>query len=703
MAFARNFVFLLVLLSTAFPAVGQEHPLHQLETRLRRGDQRALFELAPYFDSHKKVVQHLGYHLLQVEEARIAQRLVEENCLFTAAEITLDSATSSRQFLSFLQAHRAQLVFSPLAAAFLITPLEQRTARVQFRAVSPTRKKELEAHAQGLFSQPWARRSKIDSLVARKDPAALLVIAAELFKVRDRFDSGFLEKEAFTDLLQLLTGTEIGAEDQKREISWHPEKDFYADSQLNLLIYLATAYKQYAWSEKEAIFLNPAHLVASSGKERELFELLTSRVDSTALRAFTQLTISDPATVSGLSQEYTKASISASYALPTFPYRFLPQLALLTAYCRANQVDYVGSAALRQDIEVLKSELPFAQRYQLENKLIRSLGLAESTALEYWTMVNEQSYRLTFSSGRILDVLYSRHWPELLANRAQLNCYLKKSALFDRLGIIGACNNYRLKFAGAAPATVALLNADQTQDPDVQQEIAQILARATAPRPLAPSAKATVEWAGNQDEDIAGLEKQLAALAPQGKASVKQQAELVTLLAKISYRQIGPALQFLEPVPFANAQEKYSFMHSDWGFFLLGNFQEKAARDEFRTLYAQLSEYDLYRHYLNQAGIDYQDAARQLDYDKLYELIKFDSSQALVGGGGATDNREVYALLKLLELTFKTTLGFPHKFCNSAHMYHCSLTERTHAWMAYLEQNKLLKRRHIEPVSFSLE
>lgn len=700
MALARNFIVLLLLISSALTAVGQESSLHQLEARLRRGDQRALFELAPYFDSHKIVVQHLGYHILHVEEASIAQRLVEENCVFTAAEIKLDSATSTRQFLSFLQAHRAQLVFSPLATAFLITPLEQRTAQIQFRAISPTRKKELEAHAQALFSQPWARRGRIDSLVARKDPAALLVIAAELFKVRDRFDDGFIEKESFADLLQLLTGTEMGAEDQQREISWHPEKDFYSTSQLNLLIYLATAYKQYVWSEKEAVFLNPTHQVASSGTERELFELLTSRVDSTALRAFTQLTTSAPAPVSALSQEYTKASISASYALPTFPYRFLPQLALLTAYCRANRLDYVGSAALRQDIEALKSDLPFAKRYQLENKLIRSLSLAESTALEYWTMVNEQSYRLTFSSGRILDVLYSRHWPELLANHAQLDCYLKKSALFDRLGIIGACNNYRLKFSGATPATVAQLNAYQTQEPDVRQEIAQILARATPSRPLG---KGPVKWAGNQDEDVAGLEEQLAALAPQGKATIPQQAELVTLLAKISYRQIGTALQFLEPVPFANAQEKYSFMHSDWGFFLLGDFQQEAERDQFKKLYAQLSEYELYRHYLNQAGIDYQNANNKLDNDKLYELIKFDSSQALVGGGGATDNREVYALIKLLEITFKTTLGFPHKFCNSAHMYHCSLTERTHAWMAYLEQSKLLKRRHIEPVSFSLE
>lgn len=700
MRLLQNLLFLFLICLITLPAIGQNAPLQKLEARLMRGDTQALFELAPYFDSHKIVEEHLGYHILQVEEASIARRLVDENCLFTDREIKLSPATSAQQFLSFLQANRSQLVFSPLAAAFLVTPLEQRTAKVQFRAISATRKKELETHAQALFGQAWARRSRTDSLVARKDAAALRVIASESYKVRQRFNSGPISKEPFMELLQLLTGTEIGVEDEKQETSWHPDQDFYPTSQLNLLIYFATAYRQYIWSEKEAMFLHPAEQVANSGKERELFESLNSRFPATAMQAYVQLSTSDPAAVQALCDEYSKADLPVNRALPTFPYRFLSQLAALTDYCRANHLDYHGSSALQQDIEALKSTLPFAKRYQLENKLINSLSLSESTALEYWTLINEESYRLPFSSGRVLDVLYSRHWSELLASPAQLDCYLKKAVLFDRLGINGACNNYRLKFSGASPATMARLKSHQTQDPDIRQQIAQILSSAaSSPKP----SKGPIKWEGNQDVEVAGLEEQLAALVPQGKASAKQQAELVTLLSKISYRQIGVALAFLESVPFADAQAKYSFMNSDWGFFLLGDVQEKSEREQFKKLYAQLSEYDLYRHYLNEAGIDYQDANNRLDYDKLYELIKFDNGQALVGGGGATDNREVYALIKLLELTFKTTLGFPNKFCNSAHMFHCSLIERTHAWMGYLEQNKLLKHPHVEPVSFSLE
>ncbi|MGI4866225.1 MAG: hypothetical protein ACRYFZ_20030 [Janthinobacterium lividum] len=697
-------LWLAVIPAVAQQSVAQQSPLQQLGGRLRRGDQQALLELAPYLDSHRVVTEFLGYHVLKVEEASIAKRLLTENCLFTASELNLDSAVSARQFTTFLAANRSRLVFSPLATAFLLTPLEQRTAITHFRVISPARQQELEARAADLFGQPWAQASKVDSLVAHENPAALLVIAAELFKVRERFNE-YIAKEEYTDLLQLLTGTEIGTENERHEISWHLDKDFEPASQLNLLIYLTNAYRHYTWNQREHRFVNPAQTVAQPGREKELFDLLSSPIDSTATRAFTQLTACPPALVGALAVEQDKADINTNYALPTFPYRFLPQLALLTEYCRANGLNYTGSTALRQAIAKLKTDLSFAERYHLENQLINSLAVSESTALEYWTLINEDSFQLVFSSGRILDILYSRHWPQLLADRQQLNCYLKKAALFDRLGIIGSCSSYLLKFSNSSPATLKMLTNYQTSDNDIRQQIRAVLTNPAAThRPVtAPGSSASNHNVGNDDHTVLDLETRFRALAPQGVASAAQQQALVELLANINYQQIGTTLKLLEPIQFAEARQKYSFMQSDWGFFSLGDFDQPAVRNEFLQLYTRLSEYDLYSHYLNEAGIDYRRPDQTLDYDKLYELLKFDNTRALAGGGGATDKKEVYALVKLLELHFHTTLGFPHKFCNSASMYGCSLVERTNAWLTYLTQHQLLKRPHQEPPSFSLE
>jgi hypothetical protein len=159
-------------------------------------------------------------------------------------------------------------------------------------------------------------------------------------------------------------------------------------------------------------------------------------------------------------------------------------------------------------------------------------------------------------------------------------------------------------------------------------------------------------------------------------------------------------LEVIENYTFAYDWEKYSFMERDFGFFTVRNFYTKEAREEFIKLHARLSEYQLYAYYLEQAGIEYKTSDNQLAYDKIYELLKYNVVAAFVGGGGSKKDNEVYALVKLLELTFKTTLGYPNKLCSSNNMYACNAGGRAGAWMAYLGENKLLKQRHDEPVSF---
>jgi len=82
---------------------------------------------------------------------------------------------------------------------------------------------------------------------------------------------------------------------------------------------------------------------------------------------------------------------------------------------------------------------------------------------------------------------------------------------------------------------------------------------------------------------------------------------------------------------------------------------------------------------------------------------KYDVVSAFVGGGGGKRDNEVYALIKLLEIKFKTTLGFPPKVCNSAGVYGCDSTDRVKLWMNFLQNHNLLKTSHQTPVSFGFE
>jgi hypothetical protein len=702
----RTLTIFLFLSISVKPTAGQnlkviarDHPVYRLESRLMNGDKSALFDIAPYFDSKKKVIELLGYHLLTTAESQIAKRIVAENTLFTDDEFVITNSTT-KQFCEFLNNNKDKIIFSKLATSFLITPLENRTVNFAIRAISETKKQELQNKETTLFTPDWVTENEIDSLIKQRNPISLLSIASELFKIRSRFNRYNFYAEEFTNLLQYLTGTEIGVGNKKGEIFWHIDEDYQSESKLNLLIYFSKYYSQYKWDEKKLAFLNPKQEIKALGKEELLFQLLNNKNDSIAISAFTQLTVCNPTKVIQLAEEYESANISKSYAIPIFPYRFLKQLALLTDYCKTNNIDFVGTEDVRSHISILQSKLSFPDRRKLEDKLINFLTLDDITAFEYWALIHEQSWELTYSAGRILDIFYSKNWKKLINNNEYLSCYLKKSALFDGLGIIGICNNYLKKFSASSKVTLAQLKKFQPRDSDLKSQLEKIIA--INKNINSKKQKGIIFWDGNKNYEVKNLKKQLNELTRNVQDSSKTDRAISTILSKINYSQIPAALDGIENYPFKNKWDKYSFIKNDWGFFMVGDLAYKATRDEFLKHYSMFSAHQLYAYYLQEAGINYT-TANKLDYDKIYELIKYNVVVAFAGGGGGTQDNEVYSLIKLLELTFKTTLGYPNKLCNSNNMYGCDSDERAKAWMKYLADKKLLKLKHDEPISFHYE
>src|SRR5690348_4843063 len=114
---------------------GQKHLIYGLEQRLMNGDKSALFDIAKYFDSKKELTEFLGYHIIQTNESEVAKRITQENCIFTDSEITISSSTTSNEFLSFLNSNKSKIIFSKTANAFIVTPLEERIAKAEFREI----------------------------------------------------------------------------------------------------------------------------------------------------------------------------------------------------------------------------------------------------------------------------------------------------------------------------------------------------------------------------------------------------------------------------------------------------------------------------------------------------------------------------------------------------------------------------------------
>lgn len=674
--------------------------LDSIRANLERGDKQALFRVAQYLDSNHVMTEALGYHILQTQQKQIARRLIEENCIFLNTEFVIDTGTKAKEFLSFLMTNINNISFSHDAAAYLKTPLDKQDVKYQIRSLTPNKREELKKDSSQILSNEIVKHNHIDQLIRDKDPAALFKTASLLYANRSRFNTYQSNTSDYINLIELLTGTEIGVEDEHHTISYHIEKDFRPDSRLNLLTFFAKNFSSYKWDDRLGIFINNNIVIQKADRETQLFQLLNAKTDSVAINAFISLTRRNVIKVKALADDYDKADIRFNWVLPTFPYRFLRQMVVLTDYCKHNQIDYWGSAKLRQKIALLKNNrLGFKKRHEIEDNIIENITVNEITAFEYWCLINEQDFDLTYSAGRILDVFYSKNWEKIIHSKKQLDLYLKKAALYRYLGIHGISNNFIKKFVERGDSIIDPLKKINSSDTDIAAQ-AGFAIKLAGQKALPPKFDRKFNR-GNYDTLVYDLPKQYRQIIIDVKDSLNRDNAVSKLFSTINYDQIGLAFQLLEHYKFKWSGSKYTFMDRDFGFIAY-DFENPVSRAQFIQIYQSHTQAQTYIWYLNWLGVNYINTqTHKLDYDKIYDLLKYDVVNAFVGGGGATHDNEAYALIKLLELKFNITLGYPKKLCNSANSYGCNCLERASEWMTYLKNEKLLKKAHDEPISFS--
>jgi hypothetical protein len=375
-------------------------------------------------------------------------------------------------------------------------------------------------------------------------------------------------------------------------------------------------------------------------------------------------------------------------------------LVQLANYSKESNIDFEGNDILKNQIELLKTQLTFSERRELEDQVINSLTLDNITAFEYWCLIYQKSWSLTYSAGRILDKFYSKNWNELITNSKHLETYFLKSRLFDDLGIIGFCNNYLIKFLDSSQETKVSIHNLSSTNLKVQGQIEKALVIAEKTIKFKPKEKKT--WNGNTFDRVNDFHKSFKKIKKLSDSLDVFEDEVLSLLSRIKYSQIEKALKTVEELPLKDFT-KYSFLDRDFGFSFIGDFKQSEVRKEFLVNYGKINELNFHKHYLKNRGIEIINTKANLNFDKIYDILKYDIKTAFVGGGGSTKDNGVYAVIKVLEITFDTTLDFPDKLCSSDGMYACNPRSRAKEWMNYLEVNNHLKKEHNEPVSFAYE
>ena len=179
------------------------------------------------------------------------------------------------------------------------------------------------------------------------------------------------------------------------------------------------------------------------------------------------------------------------------------------------------------------------------------------------------------------------------------------------------------------------------------------------------------------------------------KALVQQ-----SIVARTSYKDIGTVLKTIDQLSASENFKPLLFLQKDFGI-PVSNLDDSKVRTELINQHAKLSEYDFYKKNLLSFGTDILNEKGELDFEKIDNLLQYEIVMPFAGGGGSTRDQFTYGIIKLLELHFKTRLGFHEKLNENQTFYSYSSNKRATAWRKYLSDNNLVNKKTNLPPSFS--
>jgi len=683
------FSTLLIFSATCF---SQTREIDSLRKEIFTGNISALKALAKYLNSSKVVKEHLGYHVLTTREKDIAARYISESLFFD--HLKKDSLTTE-EFAQFISSNR--LTFNENIGYFILENSNPDTTQYRLyktdQALANSIKEEFKKALPAVMTESGA-----DWSYKLKNPQSLLILAEYFLNQRSKWNIYHFNDADFIKSFRYLTHMDFAVPDIDSSINF----TYYLTSEVkrkNLYSYFFYHYKDYKWNDSMGYFINTREYPLKKDELISLFELLKSENDSIALSAFTQIAESDPDKVVLLSKQFSIAEHDDNFSLPTFTYRFLPIMAELASYFRSNKISYNPTAEIKTILESLLKENEFKTRYELENLLINKASIGDISAIEYFGLINEKDFQCTYSIGRVLDKWYSKNWNAVITNNENLEIYLKKASAFDNLGIIGICNKYLRKFENTSSSVLDKVKAilDSTTDAEIITAAKKILEINKLPeKKILPPIK---EWSGEKKYYTNRPELEALKIINSRIPNDDKEDQIEKLTGKVSFEQIGGLLKQLLKDTSLDSYSKYNFLESDFGIHL--NDKEAITIDSFLKKYNVLSHKDLYLTNLSAIGIHIQKYPTGYDYEKIYDILKYDVVDAFVGGGGGRRDNNVYQVIKLLELQFETTLGFTNKLCSWQGIWGCDCTDRAKYWMNYLLEKKLVSPPTAEPVSIS--
>ena len=293
---------------------------------------------------------------------------------------------------------------------------------------------------------PWVKYNAWRDLCESGQPRALFYIASQVYKQRNA-QSVIVQVQNILYLTSIRRLTHLDVQVKDQSGKWINDflKDGDATSYRHFILYWANHYPDYEWDNIYQCFNNKTEIAKITKNYERLFRRLNSKNDSAAVQAYIALTEGDPMRIIPLAQKYRQLLRSSNDKVPSLQHQYLEQLVQLTDYCKKNKISYAIKDQIKPLIDQLSKNLSYSERYIIEEKVLSQVNIEDITALEYFGLINEYNIDLSYSLGRIIDMVYSLHWDKVVASSNSLRLYLKKAALFQQIGVFGSCNHYAIK------------------------------------------------------------------------------------------------------------------------------------------------------------------------------------------------------------------------------------------------------------------
>ena len=172
------------------------------------------------------------------------------------------------------------------------------------------------------------------------------------------------------------------------------------------------------------------------------------------------------------------------------------------------------------------------------------------------------------------------------------------------------------------------------------------------------------------------------------------------ILARVAYADLPEVIRLWPELTEVNGKRPYNFLSRDFGLPIF-DLDDLRVADTLAGRHARLSERELYRAYLLDFGLAIELPGGSLDYDAVAEILRYDIVSPFFGGGGNRRDLYTYGVIKLLELTEGTRLGYHEKLNEDQLFYSYSASKRAGDWLDYLTERGLLASPQGEHPSFN--